>query len=203
MSCAGPRRVSYHRAASMTPCPTDDVLGAHVERALAATDAAIVTSHLDACPTCRAIVIAAVKARGTPPLEQRRRAPRGTLGPGAVVGRYAIRGLLGAGGMGEVYEAYDGELERAIALKVMRPELLGQPGVLAERLVRESRMMAKLAHPSVITVHDVGADGDVVFIAMELIRGETLGAYVRRVRPPWRELVALLERAGQGLAAAH
>ncbi|MEO8698839.1 MAG: serine/threonine-protein kinase [Kofleriaceae bacterium] len=198
----------------MTPCPTDDVLGAHVERALAETDAAIVNSHLDDCAACRQIVIAAVRAGvssnpptlvayGTPTLDPGRPRRAGAPVLGTRVGRYEIRELLGAGGMGHVYTAYDGELDREVALKVIKPELAAMAGVLAERLVRESRLMAKLAHPSVITVYDVGRSDDAVFIAMELIRGETLGSYARRVTPGWRELVALLERAGQGLAAAH
>jgi eukaryotic-like serine/threonine-protein kinase len=211
----------------VTPCPPDDVLGAHVQRALSEPEAAVVSSHLDDCPSCREIVLAAIRggvvaqarshgsvsvdlagrtgaptvAIGTPTVDPAARPSRVARGPGARIGRYELRELLGAGGMGQVYEAYDADLDRPIALKVMRPELAGV--VLAERLVRESRMMARLAHPAVITVFDVGRSDGSVFIAMELIRGETLGRYVRRVRPPWREIVALLERAGQGLAAAH
>ena len=202
---------------AVMPCPTDDVLGAHVKRALAEHEAAVVTSHLDSCDSCRQIVLAVVRggvmskptelAIGTP--TDPKVAPtlpvvagRSLFVTGERIGRYEIRRPLGAGGMGQVFAAYDGELDREVALKLMRPELVGAGG-LAERLVRESRMMAKLAHPSVMTVYDVGRAGDSVFIAMELIRGETLGAYVRRVKPAWREIVALLERAGQGLAAAH
>ena len=198
-------------------CPTDDVLGAHMERALAAHETALVTAHLDGCAACRWVVIAAVRggvasnptlAIGTPTHDRAMdetapRSPSASPVVGSCVGRYEICGVLGEGGMGHVYAAYDAELDRSIALKVMRPELVGVTGKLAERLVRESRAMAKLAHPSVITVYDVGRTGDAVFLAMELIRGETLGSYARRVRPGWRELVALLERAGQGLAAAH
>ena len=85
------------------------------------------------------------------------------------------------------------------------------PRSLAERLVRESRMMAKIVDPAVITVHDVGRDGDSLFIAMELVRGhDTWRVHLRRPRaargkyaPSWREIVALYERAGRGLAAAH
>jgi tetratricopeptide (TPR) repeat protein len=194
----------------VTPCPTDDVLGALVHQALEEAEVARVTSHLDDCATCRQVVIAAVRggvaptiAIGTPTLEPGIRAEASGPRIGSKLGRYELRVLLGAGGMGRVYEAYDAELDRAIALKIMRPELSGTSGTLAERLVRESRIMAKLAHPALITVYDVGKLGAAVFIAMELIRGETLGAYVRRKRPGWREVVGLLERAAYGLAAAH
>jgi tetratricopeptide (TPR) repeat protein len=198
----------------MTPCPSDDVLGAHLQRALDAEETARVSEHLDECASCRDIVIAAVRggvvvppralAAGTPSA-----APTvlgSAMGPalGTRIGRYELRELVGAGGMGRVYAAYDAELERTIALKLVRPELARAAGVLADRLVRESRLMAKVTHPSVITVHDVGrTDDDAVFIAMEMLRGETLGAYVRRVEPAWREVIALLARAGRGLGAAH
>ncbi|MBS1124382.1 MAG: protein kinase [Deltaproteobacteria bacterium] len=196
-----------------TACPTDDVLGAHVQRVLGQAETAQVSSHLDGCAACRQVVIAAVRggvaaepstaiAVGTPPLDAPG-APVQSPALGSRIGRYELRELLGAGGMGRVYAAHDSELDRTIALKIVRPELAGLVRVLAERLVRESRMMAKLAHPSVIAVYDVGRTGDAVFIAMELIRGQTLGTWVRRAKPSWRELVSVLERAGQGLAAAH
>ena len=196
----------------MTACPSDETLGALVHRALGVHEAAVVTSHLDNCDACRELVVEAVRAgvvvgvaptfpRGTPSLPATRSAPADDIGKR--LGRYELRGVLGTGGMGRVYDAYDGELDRALALKVMRPELTRGSGVLAERLVRESRIMAKVVHPSVITVYDVGHVDDSVFIAMERIRGETLGAYVTRVKPSWRVALDLFERAGQGLAAAH
>ncbi|MBA3539553.1 MAG: serine/threonine protein kinase [Deltaproteobacteria bacterium] len=189
------------------------MLGALALRELDATHHAQVTAHIDVCDPCRLALVAAVRAgrvgdvrgfgRGTPHVE-----PAETPTPdayvGTRVGRYEIRRMLGAGGMGRVYEAFDPELDRAIALKVIRPELAGHAS-FAERLVRESRMMAKLVHPSVITVHDVGRFEHAVFIAMELIRGDTLGGHVRTLGAErhWRAIVGLLERAGQGLAAAH
>src|SRR5262245_10433011 len=105
----------------MTPCPTDEMLGALVQRALGGDEAAAVTSHLDDCASCREAVIAAVRGgvattprlgRGTPSLPVARDA-----GPalGTKIGRYHLRALLGAGGMGRVYEAHDTELDRAIA----------------------------------------------------------------------------------------
>lgn len=183
-------------------CPTDETLVAFAQRALTPDEREGVASHLDTCESCRVAVRAG--AIGSPPP---------TLGPlgesvtplrlGARVGRYELKRLLGVGGMGQVYVAHDRELDRDVALKVLRPELAGSPAVLAERLVRESRLTAKVAHPAVMTVYDVGRDGDVVFIAMELIRGETLGAFVARTEPDWRKITVLFERAAQGLAAAH
>jgi serine/threonine protein kinase/tetratricopeptide (TPR) repeat protein len=126
-----------------------------------------------------------------------------TLTPGTEIGRYRIVELIGAGGMGVVYAAHDAALDREVALKVLRHDLAGDPAMLAERLVRESRLMAKASHPAVITVHDVGRDGDQVYVAMELIAGETLGAWLRRAPRTVDEVVALFCRAGAGLVAAH
>ncbi len=196
----------------MLPCPTDDVLGALVQRVLDEEESERVRAHLDECELCAQAVAATVRGRasgsegastvlGRPILTRPETCEQRDASPiGSKVGRYGVRALLGAGGMGHVYEAYDAELERAIALKVIRPEL-AQP--FTERLVRESRLMAKVSHPSVITVYDVGRDGERVFIAMELIRGATLGAHLARRQAGWREIVELFERAGAGLAAAH
>ncbi len=184
----------------MAPCPTDDTLGALVHHALPHDEVARVTAHLDGCDGCRQAVIAVVRGGGvvTVDLGSPKPAPKPII---KRIGRYELRKLLGSGGMGHVYEAYDAELARAIALKVLRPDLARAS--LAERLVRESRMMAKLAHPAVVAVYDVGRDDDMVYVAMELVRGETLAAHVARVAPGWRTIVALYERAGRGLAAAH
>jgi len=191
-----------------TACPSDDVLGAFAQHALGPAEVDTVSAHLDDCDGCRSAMLAV--ARSVTPQTVSERAGRhsalrlrGPVSLGTRVGRYQLRSLLGAGGMGHVYEAYDADLDRAIALKVLRPELAGSAMLLAERLRRESRLTAKVVHPAVMTIHDVGADGDAVFIAMEPVRGKTLGAYVTRPRPPWRTVISLYERAAEGLAAAH
>ena len=192
-------------------CPDDDTLAAFSQRALPAPETEQVACHLDECATCRHAALAGARAvtpvtpvtpvtlaRGT-----RASAPaHPSASVPAHVGRYRILRLLGAGGMGQVYEAHDDELDRAIAVKVLRPELATSLD-LVERLRRESRLTAKIAHPAVMTIYDVGRAGELVYIAMELIRGETLGAHVARTRPDWRAAVALYQRAAAGLAAAH
>jgi tetratricopeptide (TPR) repeat protein/predicted Ser/Thr protein kinase len=120
--------------------------------------------------------------------------------PGARIGRYVVIDRLGAGGMGRVYAAYDAQLERRVAIKVLQPSQRG-PGGHA-RLLREAQAMARLAHPNVVTVYDVGAYGDDVFIAMEHIEGRSLRAWMAEPHP-WREALAVLKAAGRGLAAAH
>ncbi len=128
-----------------------------------------------------------------------------TLARGRSVGRYVVLDHLGAGGMGVVYTAYDPELDRKVAVKLLQTELGGSSrGTTgASRLVREAQAMAALSHPNVITVHDVGTLGDDVFVAMEFVDGWTLGGW-REAEP--RSLAAILEvfqAAGHGLAAAH
>ena len=104
------------------------------------------------------------------------------------IGRYRIVGVLGEGGMGVVFHAHDDELARPVALKVLR-ERSDAGEVAHARLLREAQAMAQLSHPNVVQVHDVGQHEGKVYIAMELIRGETLGDWVRGLGAPgerWR-----------------
>ncbi|MGH1344616.1 MAG: protein kinase domain-containing protein [Nannocystales bacterium] len=124
--------------------------------------------------------------------------------PGAQLGRYHVLRRIGAGGMGVVYAAFDPDLDRKVALKVLHPERLdGDSGSRGHaRLIREAKAMAKLAHPNVVAVHDVGVFDERVFVAMEFIEGETLTAWLK-TRPPWEEVVACMVATGRGLVAAH
>jgi len=134
-------------------------------------------------------------------------APRGH-GPGdehRLLGRYIVAEQLGGGGMGMVYAAYDPELDRKVAIKLMRP-VASDSASASEgraRLLREAQAMARLSHPNVIAVHDVGTFGEQVFIAMEHIEGSTLTEWLSQQRRSWREIVGMLVEAGRGLAAAH
>jgi pentatricopeptide repeat protein len=128
---------------------------------------------------------------------------RPLLARGAQVGRYVILRTIGQGGMGVVYAGYDPELERKVALKLLRPDRSrGEAARL--RLLREAQAIARLSHLNVVTVFDTGSFGDQVFIAMELVPGRTLREWLdERGRRPWREVVPLFLAAGRGLAAAH
>ena len=124
----------------------------------------------------------------------------GLLPCGAQVGRYVVLAQLGQGGMGVVYAAYDPELDRKVALKL----IAGETAALAEdRLQREARAMAQLAHPNVVTVHDVGTLAGRLWIAMEFVDGVTLSDWIRERRRGWREVLAMYLAAGEGLVAAH
>jgi len=127
-----------------------------------------------------------------------------SLERGTGLGRYVVIDKLGEGGMGVVYAAYDPDLDRKVALKLLRTK----PGSSETadrrvRLLREAQAMARLSHRNVIAVYDVGTLGDQIFIAMELVEGGTLGDWMRGQRRPWREVVKNFIRAGRGLAAAH
>jgi predicted ATPase len=106
--------------------------------------------------------------------------------------------------MGEVYAAHDSELDRKVALKLLRPDSSQtDPAVLRMRLMREAQAMARLSHPNVVSIYDVGTFKDHVFIAMEYVAGQTLRHWLRETARPWREVVSIFIEAGRGLAAAH
>ena len=117
------------------------------------------------------------------------------------IDRFELIRELGVGGMGAVYAAHDPRLDRAVALKVLART--GEGPEASRRLVREAQAMARLKHPNVVAVHEVGTHGEQVFVAMELVEGGTLADWLRGGPRPWREVLALLIPAGRGLAAAH
>jgi tetratricopeptide (TPR) repeat protein len=119
------------------------------------------------------------------------------------VGRYTLQAAIGHGGMGAVWRAYDPELGRAVALKRVRA---GASDGDRARLVREARAAARLQHPNIVAVYEVGDTGGEPFLAMELVEGDTLDSWVRSPALPARGQRAILDalvQAGRGLAAAH
>jgi len=118
--------------------------------------------------------------------------------PPVKIGRYDVLEGIGRGAMGNVYAAVDGELDRKIAIKLLRA---GRPGG-RERMLREARALAKLSHPNVVTVHEVGTHGERVFVAMEFIAGNTLRAWLGQPRTR-EEVREVLGQAARGLHAAH
>jgi hypothetical protein len=180
--------------------------------------------HIDRCPACRELVSAVARATHAAEDSSHRLAPVDpsplSLAPtlpilrdpdrelaiGDRMDRYVVEGRLGAGAMGVVYAAYDPELDRRIALKVLRGDAAADTpdgaAPLDERLLREAQVMAQLAHPNVVTVHDVGRVGSRVFLAMELVDGETLRQWLR-ARRSRTEVLATFVAAGRGLAAQH
>ncbi|MCA9697137.1 MAG: protein kinase, partial [Myxococcales bacterium] len=116
------------------------------------------------------------------------------------LGHYEVRGRIGYGGMGVVYAAHDPDLGRDVAIKrLLRPTSVA----LRRRLIREARIMARLHHPNVVTVFNIGDGENGAFIVMELIDGLTLREHLAHNRPQWDEIIQLFLAAGRGLSAAH
>lgn len=140
---------------------------------------------------------------GTPArVDHRDGAEPSALKPGDCVGRYTIRALLGAGGMGQVFSAFDPQLGRTVALKLINPERLRAPQTRA-RFLREAQAMARLSHPNVVTVFDAGKHGEQIFVAMELVEGMTLAGWTHAKPRTWRQVRDVFLAAGRGLEAAH
>jgi tetratricopeptide (TPR) repeat protein len=138
----------------------------------------------------------------SPPPENENGAPAGViLERGQAIDRYVVLGLVGRGGMGEVYAAYDPELDRKVAIKLLRAR--GDPTEGRTRLLREAQAIAKLQHPNVVVVFDVGTFGDGIFMAMEFVEGRTVTAWLEAGRRTQREILDVYLAAGRGLAAAH
>ena len=164
-------------------CIATDELVAMIEGTLGRDRADAVVAHVDACSTC-AEVVASLGAFE----EDSRR-----------VGRYQLERPVGSGGMGIVYAAWDPELERRVAVKLVRPERADEAA--RARMLREARALARIAHPNVVAVHDAGVhDGD-VYVATELVDGETMATW-----PTGRgtaEIAGAWIQVARGLAAAH
>ncbi|MEM9456194.1 MAG: serine/threonine-protein kinase [Myxococcota bacterium] len=127
--------------------------------------------------------------------ERRARSPRGL---GSRLGHFCRLEPVGEGGMGTVYAAYDERLGRRVALKVIRGEADAQRRA---RMLREAQALAKLSHPHVVAVYEVGEYADELYIAMELVQGQTLGQWVKG--RPVDQVLRMYVQAGRGLAAAH
>jgi serine/threonine protein kinase/pimeloyl-ACP methyl ester carboxylesterase len=123
-----------------------------------------------------------------------------TLAPGDRVGDFEVRGLLGRGGLGEVYRAWDPTLQREVAIKAVSR---GASPDLVARLRREARALAALSHPHVVTVHGLVEQGRSCFLVMELVEGETLAERLRRGPLAWEEVQALGVDLADALEAAH
>ncbi len=176
-------------------CVSEDDLLEYVERRLPRGEEAAVERHLRACDGCRRTLAELARTAG----------PEALVPEGEPLGRYELLEPIGAGGMGVVYAARDPKLRRTVALKMLQPG--GSAGAgeakMRERLLREARAMARLSHPNVLSVYDVGELDGRVFLAMELVQGGTATAWLRQKRRSWREVLEVFLAAARGLAAAH
>ncbi len=187
--------------ATLPACPTDGELVALLEGRLPEPAARRLEDHIAACSVCRAVLDGLAEG-DTAPEHALAGALGATLGRRSSIGRYRVLSLIGRGGMGDIYAAYDPELDRRVALKLLRTASSSESS--RKRLVREARALGKLSHPNVVQVYDAGEhDGD-VFVAMELVEGQAFDAWCSSVpRPGWHEVLAAYLDVARGLEAAH
>ena len=198
-------------------CSRAEDVAAYIADALPEPEARALEAHAADCSACRELLSALVRlaepaSAGPASASSLAGTPVAATDPerarslaGSTIGRYEILEQLGVGGMGVVHAAYDPQLKRRIALKILRDDLLAADvrSAMHERLLREARAMAQLAHPNVVAVYEVDRHDERVFIAMELVEGETFDAWLAARPRSWREVVGVCVAAGQGLAAAH
>ncbi len=177
-------------------CLDDAALAAHLDATCDEATRARVEAHLDGCRECRDVVAEYARTFLTNG-EADEPSSRPVLAPGTRLGRYIVLGAAGEGAMGVVYAAHDTELDRKVALKLLRGEHD------ETRLLDEARLMAKLTHPSVIAVYDVDVAMALPFVVMELVEGPTLRAWCREKPRSPREVLRVFLDAARGLAAAH
>jgi tetratricopeptide (TPR) repeat protein len=195
------------------PCVESQTWSALAEGRLSADEELAVRQHAAtcelACPRELAVIDQKRRlSRDAPTMElsaaslPRPVEPAPVLERGAQFGRFVIIDTLGMGGMGAVYSAYDPNLDRKVALKTLHVNTTNDPTAHG-RMLREAQAMARLSHPNVVNVFEVGEQKGAIFIAMELVAGVTLRTWEREKERSWKEVVRVFLQAGQGLAAAH
>ncbi len=162
-------------------------------------------STLETRDETRSLSVASPKLSGA----GRRERPRvvenelfGSATDAPTIGRYRVLERVGAGGMGEVFAAYDLDLDRKVAVKLVHSEVAEESSTGGARLLREAQTLAKVSHPNVVHVYEVGTVGGRLFIAMEFIRGQTLRKWCMKGRTH-QEIIEVLIQAGRGLQAVH
>jgi serine/threonine protein kinase len=170
-------------------CLDDESALALVEQRLEPRLRAAWLAHAGRCDDCRALLATLTRALSS--------APAAALAAGVRVGPYTLRERLGHGGMGEVWSARDARLGRDIAIKLLHSSRSDA------RLLREARILARLVHPNIVAVHDVGRAPAGVWIAMERVDGVTLAAWARAGHHRSHEILAVYRQAALALAHAH
>jgi eukaryotic-like serine/threonine-protein kinase len=180
-------------------CLDDNVAARFLAREVSVDERDAIERHLDACSRCTRLLAelariysddSALPVPDIPPTE---------------IGRYRIESVLGRGGMGVVYVAFDPTLGRRVAIKLLKSALASGRGAVEarERLLREARVMAKLSDPHVVPVYDVGVHQECPFLVMELVHGLTLRAWMQTGPHGVDEILRVFRQAARGLRAAH
>jgi eukaryotic-like serine/threonine-protein kinase len=196
-------------------CPDAEEFAALLSHALDSGRRAEIIDHAATCPDCHVLITdvagsetvatvdphAETRVQGddaAAPLREMIASVLQLREQRAKIGRYHLLELVGRGGMGVVWGAWDPELARRVALKLMQPTM----EAARDRILAEGQALGKLSHPNVVPIYDVGVVDDQVYLVMEWVQGTTLRAYARS-RCSQRDLVDAYRQAGEGLAAAH
>ena len=180
-----------------TPCPSEQSLDGYVRGTASGLERDEVETHLASCAPCRAVVAAVANVATAEP------STGGELDLPAASDRYEWAEPVGEGAMGVVYAAYDRFLDRKVAIKVIRGDAAPREAARRRRLLAESRALARVTHPNVVTVHDVGIYDDELFIAMEFVDGASLRQWLAARQRSWTEILDVFDAALAGLAAVH
>jgi len=199
-------------------CLSETAIVGFLEHRLPRDESEAVEAHIDHCVICRLVLVELARTSPTSTArasnhatDVRMLAPadadgddaeHSALPRGTAVGRFVVLDVLGIGGIGIVYAAYDPELDRNVALKLLHGSTAFDDTAAGAQLRSEAQVMARIQHANVVTVHEVGMFRGQMFIAMEQVHGATLRRWMDAPRT-WREVVAMFLRAGEGLAAAH
>jgi eukaryotic-like serine/threonine-protein kinase len=194
--------------ATCGPCLTEDTLTLLAWGQAKPHDADAALEHIASCDACRDVVAELAQRSSVRQSSVRGQASLGApldIRPGASIGRYVILQCVGAGGMGIVYAAYDPELDRKVALKLLRARGTKREARHATQalLAKEAHALARVSHPNVVAAYDVGQYGELVTMVMEFVEGVTLRAWIAARRRSVEEVLALFSQIGLGLAAAH
>jgi eukaryotic-like serine/threonine-protein kinase len=200
------------RIAVPSSCPSEDQLVRFGERKIPLEERERIEAHLEGCESCD-LSVAMLRASHVSSMQltaqteadlasfARRTQIARELKPGMNLGRFNLVRRVGIGAMGVVFAAYDPDLDRNVALKVLL-DPSRSPEVERARIAREARSMAKLVHPNVVGVYEIGMQADRVFLAMELVVGTTLQEWLL-TDPPRTEVLTLFESIAHAVGAAH
>jgi eukaryotic-like serine/threonine-protein kinase len=172
-------------------CFDDLAFADFVSGRLSATALDTFESHIDSCASCQTLATALLGGE----IDRVRELANGTL-----IGRHRVERLLGRGAMGAVYLAHDPVLDRKVALKVL---FATSESSAEERVRGEAQAMARVEHPNVAAIYDIGKTGSTVFLAMEYVLGVTLRAWLTEQKRSWGEVCDVFAQAAAGLACAH
>ncbi|MBL4632482.1 MAG: protein kinase, partial [Kofleriaceae bacterium] len=190
----------------MESCLEDELVYDFVSGQLTPDARSQVDGHLDDCDECRTLVADIARSTEGEHSESASAAEsedRVALARGALVGRYVLVDVLGQGAMGIVFAGYDPALHRKAAIKLLHVGVSDESGHAQERLLREAQAMARLSHPNVVTIYEVGRVDEAVYLAMELVPGDTLGVWLAAPDRSLEEVQNAFGQAAMGLQAAH